>query len=277
MTVNVLVLQHGEDDPPLRVGDWLAAAGANLDVRRCFVGEEIPASTEGFDAVVSLGGSMGAYDDADAPWLPATRRLLSRSVDVRVPTLGICLGAQLLAVATGGHVSKGPDGPEIGAYLAARRDAADSDPLFGALPLTPDVMHYHYDVIDRLPPGAVLMLSSTGYPHQAFRVGEMAWGVQFHLETYARTVRDWALAENIAPTRRLGPMLDDAQDAMDEVWQPFVARFVDLAAARADVRSAPAADESAGTVGRLGRAALIGRRLPLAHPTDADPVGGGSG
>ena len=60
--------------------------------------------------------------------------------------------------------------------------------MFADLPMTPDVMHYHYDVVDPLPPGAVLLLSSMGYPHQAWRLGPAAWGVQFHIEAAAPSV-----------------------------------------------------------------------------------------
>ena len=147
------------------------------------------------DALISMGGEMGARDDEIAPWLPATRRLLASAVRTTTPTLGVCLGGQLLAAATGGTVRKGADGPEIGAYLTAKRDAAMDDPLFADVPMTPDVMQYHNDVVATLPQGAVLLLSSTGYPNQAWRQGPAAWGVQFHLETSAENVREWARGE----------------------------------------------------------------------------------
>ena len=128
------------------------------------------------------------------------------------PTLGVCLGGQLLAAATGGTVASGPDGPEIGAYLTAKRDAAMSDPLFADLPMTPDVMQYHYDVVAALPPGAVLLLSSMGYPNQAWRQGPAAWGVQFHFETGASDLaRTGRAPRDDELTGRLGPMLDEAE------------------------------------------------------------------
>jgi len=232
--VHLLVLEHDSSDPLMRLADWLTAAGATVDVRRLHAGDELPTSAAGFDGVISLGGEMGALDDGIAPWLPAARELLARCVTDRTPTLGICLGAQLLAAATGGAVAKGDQGPEIGAYLAAKRDAADTDPLFNALPMTPDVMQYHYDVISTLPPGAVLLLSSTGYPNQAFRVGPAAWAVQFHIEPTAEAVRSWAASEGREPVGRLGGMLDEAEERMGEVWQEFTARFV--AYAGGDVR-----------------------------------------
>lgn len=198
------------------------------------VGAPTGSALSDWDAVVCMGGPMNAADDVTAPWLPATRALLAGAVRDRIPTLGVCLGAQLLALATGGSVDPGLDGPETGAHLAAKRDAANTDPLFGPLPMTPDVMHFHDDVVSDLPPGAVLLMSSTGYPHQAYRVGPAAWGVQFHIETTAAGVREWARAVGQAPTRRFGDVLDEAEGAMAEVWSAFAARFVDLAAGRGD-------------------------------------------
>lgn len=222
----ILVVQHDPDDGPQLLGDWLTEAGAELVVVRADQGEPVPETPDGVDAVVSLGGAMAAWEDDVAPWLPATRRLLAAAVADGTPTLGICLGAQLLALATGGAVERGPDGPEVGAYLTARRDAAERDPLLADLPMTPDVMHCHVDVVSRLPPGAVLLATGTGYPHQAFRVGEKAWGLQFHIECTADVVRGWAAADGL--TGRLGPELDEAEENMAVVWRHIAHRFAAL-------------------------------------------------
>lgn len=227
--VKILVIEHDPSDPVLRLGDWLTEAGAVLTVCRAHAGDSIPADLTGYDALVSMGGEMGARDDDIAPWLPATRKLLASAVRTTTPTLGICLGSQLLAAATGGTVRKGTDGPEIGAYLTAKRDTAMDDPLFADVPMTPDVMQYHNDVVTTLPPGAVLLLSSTGYPNQAWRQGSAAWGVQFHLETSAENLRDWARGEGRELTGRLGPVLDLAEDTMAQVWREFAQRFVSYA------------------------------------------------
>ncbi len=232
MTPTILVIEHDSSDPLLRLGDWLTAAGGVVEVIRPYAGDEIPYSPKGFDAVISLGGEMGAYDDDKAPWLPATRRLLAIALASRTPTLGICLGGQLLAAAGGGTVTRGDRGPERGAYLTAKRDAAGADPLFSALPMTPDVMHYHDDVVSVLPPGATLLLTSPGYPHQAWRQGDAAWGIQFHIETHAADLRAWAAADHQPETLRFGSLLDSAAETMAEVWRGFAERFVELAAGR---------------------------------------------
>ena len=229
--VRVLVIEHDADDPPLRLGGWLASAGADLVVCRAHRCDPIPDSTAGIDALISMGGEMGATDDDLAPWLPATRRLLRDAIADGTPTLGICLGAQLLAVAGGGTVRRGDAGPERGAYLTAKRDAAKHDPLFGPLPMTPDVMQYHNDVVTELPAGATLLLTGTGYPHQAWRLG-MAWATQFHFETSADDLRGWAAAAGDDTDSRFGSTLDAASDTMAHVWRDFTDRFVTVARGR---------------------------------------------
>src|SRR3712207_7808368 len=108
--------------------------------------------------MVVLGGPQSAMDDAaTSPELVGVRELLGQALAADFPTLAICLGAQLLADVGGGRVRKGVDGPEVGALLVAKRDAADGDPVFGPLPLSPDVMQFHHDEISELPTGATLL------------------------------------------------------------------------------------------------------------------------
>ena len=259
--VRILVIEHDPSDPVLRLGGWLTEAGAELTISRPYLGESLPTELTGFDALISMGGEMGARDDDIAPWLPAARALLSTGVRTATPTLGICLGGQLLAAATGGTVRTGPDGPELGAHLTAKRDAAMSDPLFADMPMTPDVMQYHYDVVSSLPQGAVLLLSSMGYPNQAWRQGPAAWGLQFHIEPTAENVRDWARKEDLPLTGRFGPILDAAEETIGEVWREFAHRFVafarDFDSAAAAAASGPGTATAAGAAsGRTARPLL---------------------
>jgi GMP synthase (glutamine-hydrolysing) len=231
----VLVVESSRAAPAGRLGTWLADAGLLLDVRRPYAGDSLP-GLRGFAALLVLGGPMHPHDDEVAPWLPATRELLRDAVRDGLPALGICLGAQLLAVALGGRVTPAPDGPEIGPGLVAKRDLAAEDRLFRPVPFTPDVLHWHYDVVAELPPGAVPLATSTRYPHQAFRVGERAWGVQFHVETTPEAVRGWA-ADDALRLAELGYDLPAAVARWDlaalhedlaAAWQPFARRFAEL-------------------------------------------------
>lgn len=176
-----LVIENDPTDDIRRLGDWLTAAGLPLATVRPHAGEPLPADLDGYAALVVLGGPQHAYPgpagEPTAAWLPACESLLRKAVRHRVPTLGVCLGAQLLATAHGGAAAPATAGPEIGPALVARRDAAESDPLFAQVPFTPDVLQWHHDEITELPAGAVLLAASTRYPHQAFRVGTAAWGL----------------------------------------------------------------------------------------------------
>lgn len=228
----LLVIQPDEQDPIGPLGDWLTGAGAELDIRQP---ANLPESTTGYDGLVCLGGHMGATDDLDFPWLADVRRLLAEATTRQLPTLGICLGAQLLAVATGGRVTQGPDGPEVGPSLVAKRDLGWQDPLFTDLPFMPDVMQFHSDIIERLPPNTALLASATLYPNQAFRIGRCAYGLQFHIETTTELVETWASDNpDAAKFARPGDLDHDrlvqAHADLAETWQPFATQFVKLAA-----------------------------------------------
>lgn len=227
----LLVVQPSDVAPAERLGEWLAAAGADLVVCHS-ASDEVPQRLDGLDGVVCMGGEMGAHDDADHTWLAALRGLLADAVTRSVPVLGVCLGGQLLAVATGGGVRPAVDGPEAGTLLIAKRDAAGRDPLFAPLPLTPDVIQFHHDEIYRLPPGATLLASSPRYANQAFRVGVAGYGLQCHIETSPATVLSWARrdAAGVFPAGQLDrDHLDRVHADIAEAWQPFAARFVALA------------------------------------------------
>lgn len=225
----MLVVQNGADDPVGRLGDWLRAARLDLiEVE----GPQLPESLDGYDGLVVLGGAMGAHDDDVAPWLPHERTLLREAVERDVPTLAICLGAQLLAVAHGGRVEADPDGPEIGAQLVAKRTAASRDPLFASVPITPDVHQWHYDAITVLPRGSILLASSPRGEHQAFRLARLAWAVQFHIETTPDTIAEWARADAARlPDYDLDALLARVRSVDDDfaqVWSSFAAAFADV-------------------------------------------------
>jgi GMP synthase-like glutamine amidotransferase len=234
-----LVVENDPINDVRRLGDWLVEGGLELSVLRPYAGEAVPDSLDGHAALVVLGGvqdaSPGPDGEAGAAWIPALERLLRKAVRERVPTFAVCLGGQLLATAHAGTVERSPSGPEIGARLVARRDVAELDPLFAGVPFAPDVLQWHRDEITELPAGAVLLAASTNYPHQAFRLGDAAWGVQFHVECDIEMIAEWA-SDDLEMLAELGqdPIeLLEACDAVmadvEEVWRPFAQRFASLA------------------------------------------------
>ncbi|MER6670150.1 type 1 glutamine amidotransferase [Amycolatopsis japonica] len=238
----LLVIQPDASDPMGPLGDWLIEAGAELDIR-LLPDQALPTDLDGYAGVVCLGGGMSANDDEAHPWLADVRKLLSKAVGARIPTLAICLGSQLLAVALGGSVAAGDQGPEVGPGLVSKKDAAWTDPLFADLPLMQDVLQFHNDAITRLPAGAELLASSPRYPNQAFRFDRCAYGVQFHIETTPDVVLDWArqapeMAELTRPDVLTPENLARVHADITETWRPFAQRFVRLVSG--DL--APAAD-----------------------------------
>ncbi len=229
----LLVVVPSETAPPARLGEWLRAAGLELDERHLDAGDEVPADLADHDGLLVMGGPQSSLDDG-ATELAPVRALLARALADDAPTLGICLGAQLMAQAGGGRTRVGVDGPEVGAALVARRDAAESDPLFAAVPLSPDVIQWHHDEVSELPAGATLLAGSPRYPHQAFRVGRACYGLQFHVETTPEIVRRWAESdpEGVASTPFDAATVAERAAAVhpdvEEVWAPFAARFADL-------------------------------------------------
>lgn len=232
------MIENDPTDDVRRLGRWLTDEGLELVTVRPHAGEPLPDRLEGYAALVVLGGQQHAYPDPDqigAEWLPGCESLLRHAVRHRVPTLAICLGAQLLATAHGGEVAPAGAGPEIGPALVARRDAAGDDPLFARVPFTPDVIAWHHDEITELPAGAVLLAASTHYPHQAFRIGPAAWGLQFHIEPDVDMVTHWA-GSTPALLAQLGRDPEEViaasaavMDDLVEVWHPFASRFAALA------------------------------------------------
>lgn len=232
------MIENDPSDDARRLGEWLTEAGLRLDVVRPHAGDALPGDLDGYAALVVLGGEQSAYPPG-APWFSDLEALLRKATRNRVPTLGVCLGAQLLATAHGGTVERSAAGPEIGPALVGRRDAADADLLFRYVPLAPDVLQWHLDEITELPAGAVLLAASTRYPHQAFRLGDRAWGLQFHIECDTAMIADWAAGS--AELADLGYAPEDVVAACDavmvdveEVWQPFAARFAALALGELD-------------------------------------------
>lgn len=284
VTKPLLVVQLDPSDPVDRLGDWLRGAGLDLDIRDLSAGGLLPEDLSQHSGLLVLGGSMSANDDASIPYLRDVRSLLRHAVITEVPTLGVCLGAQLLAVANGGRVEPNPEGPEVGVQLVAKRSAAASDPLFATVPITPDVIQWHFDAISALPPGAVQLASSVACEQQAFRLGRLAWGIQFHIETRPETIQDWANDPELAEydLTALIERTVRAHDDIAEVWQPFAALFAGVVADPASVAApttvpsstaAPISDP-AGIRAALAAELTASRAAPLPMPSMRPPHDG---
>jgi len=246
-----IIVEHDPSNPPERFADWLIAAGASYVVVKPHQGEPLPTDLSPYAGILMLGGQQVAQrvDEERFPWREASLQMLRTALSQRVPTLAVCLGSQLLAIAGGGAVERGDQGKELGHALVARRDASYQDPLFADLPMTPDVMEFHGDVITALPPDATLLASGAVYQNQAFRVGDRAWGMQFHIETEPETFAAWFEVGRERLEQKgydVDGMIERAvryHEEMPEVWAPFVAKFVRIAEQDAQQSGADATAE----------------------------------
>jgi GMP synthase (glutamine-hydrolysing) len=182
----VRVLQHVAPEGPERIAEVLRARGFEIAVTRIDLGEPIPADVVGAAGLVVMGGPMGVYEAAEFPHLAVEQRLIERALAANVPILGVCLGSQLLAATLGARVYPGP-AKEIGFFDVVVATGASKDPLFGAVPERFPALHWHGDVFD-LPSGATHLARSEMTENQAFRFGENAYGLLFHLEVTAAQV-----------------------------------------------------------------------------------------
>lgn len=188
---SVLIIQPDAEDPPELLAGWLEDEGIDVRLVRPYAGEVVPDELVE-DALVVLGGDMGANDVHAFPWLADVMALLRIAVSMAAPTLGICLGGQLLAASLGGRVEPGASGMEAGAVVVHPRAGAEGDVLLANLSWPLSMITMHRDAITALPPDAVWLAESEAYGHQVFRVGTSAWGVQFHPEVSPSTYASWA-------------------------------------------------------------------------------------
>ena len=231
----VLVIEHEDKCPPALVGDWLAEAGCALAVCRPYAGDVVPA-IEGYDALLILGGPMGADDEGKHDWLgPVKQRVLDARA-AGLPTLGICLGHQLIAVALGGTVERNPHGQQLGLLGVGWTDDAATDSLMGPLATPRRGVQWNDDVVTALPDGATLLAATDRGEVQAVRYAPTVWGVQLHPEVDVPVLLPWAESDRGSHEARgvdQDAVLRDigaARAELDDAWRPLATGFAEHAA-----------------------------------------------
>jgi len=225
--VTLLVVQHEDECPPGMLGRWWSDDGTRLDVRRPYAGDALPTDLTGHDALVVLGGHMGAEDDATHPWLTPTKQLFRTAAGGGVPALGVCLGHQVAASALGGRVTPNPAGSQTGLLRVGWEEASARDALVGDLATPWRGVHWNDDVVVELPAGAVRLASAPGGEVQAARLAPSVWGVQWHPEADVDVVAGWpGTTRALDEVRAAGPELVES-------WRPLAAAFLALVRARA--------------------------------------------
>jgi len=166
----------------------LRSAGAELLLVDAFEGQPLPELSE-VAGVVMLGGTVNADQVDRYPFLLEDRTLTREAVEAGVPYLGVCLGAQILARALDRPVMKAAR-REVGFQPVHPTEAASDDALLSGFTDGDRVFQWHEDTFD-LPEGATLLATDDDVPHQAFRVGDLAWGIQFHFEVDGAELEAW--------------------------------------------------------------------------------------
>jgi GMP synthase (glutamine-hydrolysing) len=215
------------------MGEWLTEAGLVVHVRRPYAGDALPRDLRGHAGMVVLGGEMGAYDDAAHPWLTEVKDLCRTAVATGTPVLGICLGHQLLAVALGGEVARGPHGQQIGVLEVGWTGEAYVDPLLAPVAALDDApaVQWNNDVVTRLPDGATALARTPRGELQAARFGSAAWGVQWHPEAGVDIIRPWAVHDRDDAVERgvdVDAYVEDvaaAGDRLRRTWRVLAEAF----------------------------------------------------
>jgi GMP synthase-like glutamine amidotransferase len=196
--MDVLAIVHGENARSELFGDVVRGLGHRLDEWSLASGEPLPLPLDAYGAVIVFGGAMHADQDEHHPWLREENFFLQRLLGLGTPTLGICLGVQLLAKAAHAWVAPAA-APEIGWYEVEMTEAGRDDLLLGRLPERFAAFEWHSYTYG-VPAGADELARSEGCT-QAFRLGERVWGVQFHPEVKLEQLEQWIAEKDVAIDR----------------------------------------------------------------------------
>ncbi|MCX5678180.1 MAG: type 1 glutamine amidotransferase [Candidatus Omnitrophica bacterium] len=187
----ILVVKHEKIEGAGTLEEHLIATGRPFRVVEPGETGKLPALDD-CKAIVSLGGPMNVYEEERYPFLALEDEFLRGAIEHEIPTLGICLGAQLLVKCMGAKVLKA-DEIEIGWHPVRLAKEADSDPFFSGLPHLVETFHWHEDMFD-IPRNGTSLAYSEICPNQAARIGECAWAIQFHPEMTMRMIEEWCEA-----------------------------------------------------------------------------------
>ncbi len=186
----VLVLKHVPTEDAGTILDFLSRNNIYHRAIHLYEGERLPDDLTGITAVVIMGGPMNVYEEDKFRFLKEEDRFIQKVMRYPIPILGICLGSQLIAKAMGAKVKKAA-APEVGWDTLQLTKAASEDLLFSTIPSDQlKVLQWHEDTFD-LPPGATLLASSALVPNQAYRLGRLIYGFQFHIEVDRLMLEEW--------------------------------------------------------------------------------------
>jgi GMP synthase (glutamine-hydrolysing) len=187
--MRALAITHQTDAGPGVFADEMRDRGVRLDEWLFSErGTSPPAEIADYDAVLTFGGAMHADQEDHHPWLRFEKDFLAAMIDDGMPILAVCLGSQLLAEAAGGSARRASE-PEIGWRDVEVTEEGSSDPVIGAL--APGFTALQWHSYEAEPPGGAAVLARSPICSQAYRIGDRAWGIQFHAEVTPADASKW--------------------------------------------------------------------------------------
>jgi GMP synthase (glutamine-hydrolysing) len=186
--VRVLAITHQRDAGPGVFAEEVEAREVELDEWLIAEQPEPPGDPAAYDTVMTFGGEMNTHEEEAHPWLRREKDLLVRLLEADRPLLAVCLGTQLLAEAAGGSARRAVQ-PEIGWFQVEVTEPGREDPLLG--PLGPLFEAFQWHSYEALPPSGTPLLALSPVSPQAYRIGDRAWGIQFHAEVTAADLEKW--------------------------------------------------------------------------------------
>jgi GMP synthase (glutamine-hydrolysing) len=186
--MRALAIVHQRDAGPGAFAEAFSAEGVELDQWYRAESDEPPHELGDYGAVLTFGGAMHADQEDEHAWIADEKALLAELLESGMPLLGVCLGSQLLAAAAGAEVRRARE-PEIGWYEVEVTAEGADDPLIGPLAPRFEAFEWHSYAF-ALPHGAIALAHSP-VCLQAYRVGPVAWGIQFHAEVSAADADSW--------------------------------------------------------------------------------------
>lgn len=199
----ILVCQHVPHEPLGTLNQLLKDNGFRIKYANFSRHPDLVPALDDYSGLIILGGPMNVDQTQKHPHLKTEIKLIEAALDSKIPTLGICLGAQLLATALGAEVKKNPV-KEVGWYDLEFTDHAQKDPLFNHFTPREKIFQWHGYTFD-IPTDAIHLASSHSCPNQAFRYGSNAYGLQFHLEVDQKLIHRWLhVPENATDLQDMG-------------------------------------------------------------------------
>jgi GMP synthase (glutamine-hydrolysing) len=236
-----LHIQNESTDPAVPFVEALEAHGVEVQTLHPYRGDPLPETLDGIDAIVAGGGLVDTHQAGDVPWLFREIQLVREALVRDTPYMGLCLGAQILTEAAGGTVYRA-EPHEVGWHEVELLPSADGDRLFDGLPERFPAMQWHYYACRAN--DQMVELARNPSALQAVRVGDSAWGTQFHIEVTRPVLLGWLdmgeddLARNGYSREQFLASVDEHLEQHLGIGRTLADRFAALAVSRGALRRA---------------------------------------